>query len=304
MQYPDVGLFAPQRDIANIEDCYFYHTTELAGYGVIEGEWDLRAGVEDYLGHVDFHGKRVLELGTANGFLCFEMEKRGAQVVSYDLSEHQPWDIVPFVEKDTSLIDTWWRTHIRRLNNAWWLCHKVRQSNARMVYGSVYDVPSTIGPVDIGVFGSILLHVRDPFQAMARSAPLVRETIVVTDMMPPWDPIPTSELHKHSAEPPTAAIPSGWRGLIYRIARKLGAVPPTAPDSCKRMEFVPNYRLGDPMMTWWMLSPEVICEFLGVLGFEKCRVSYHFQKYMNEQNYRMFTVVGQRTKGMPSAVAA
>jgi hypothetical protein len=30
----------------------------------------------------------------------------------------------------------------------------------------VYDMPPAIGPVDVAVYGSILLHLRDPFRAL------------------------------------------------------------------------------------------------------------------------------------------
>ena len=43
-----------------------------------------------------------------------------------------------------------------RLNNAYWLGHRLRQSKARVVYGSVYQIPEAIGPVDVAVYGSIL----------------------------------------------------------------------------------------------------------------------------------------------------
>jgi hypothetical protein len=74
-------IFAKPLKVDDVADCYFYHTMELPSHGVINGEWDLRAGVHDYLGRVEFAGKRVLEIGPASGFLTFEMEKRGAGVV-------------------------------------------------------------------------------------------------------------------------------------------------------------------------------------------------------------------------------
>lgn len=63
---------------------------DIPGYGGVEGEWDLRKGVKEYLGNVDFKGKRVLEIGTASGFLCFYMEGQGAEVVAYDLQRNKP----------------------------------------------------------------------------------------------------------------------------------------------------------------------------------------------------------------------
>lgn len=70
----------------NPDEYYFYHTIDLPGLGEMKGEWDLRIAPDAYLGNVDLANKRVLEMGTANGFLSFHMEKKGASVVSYDLS--------------------------------------------------------------------------------------------------------------------------------------------------------------------------------------------------------------------------
>lgn len=176
-------LYAPPCYPA-FEECYFYHTMELPGYGVINGNWDLRPGVDDYLGYVDFRGKRVLEVGTANGFLCFEMEKRGADVVGYDLSDKYDWDIVPYGggQKLDETIQVRKGT-IRKLNNAWWFSHHILQSKARVVYGTVYTIPKAIGMVHIATFGSILLHLRDPFLALQRAAVITSETIIVTDLL-------------------------------------------------------------------------------------------------------------------------
>ena len=101
------AVYAEPRSVTDLEDCYFYHSMEIPGYGLVEGPWDLRGGVDDYLGGVDLRDKRVLEIGTASGFLCFTMEGRGAEVVAYDLSHEQSWDVVPYAQYDhASLLRT------------------------------------------------------------------------------------------------------------------------------------------------------------------------------------------------------
>jgi hypothetical protein len=42
--------------VVGVDECYFYHTTDLPGHGVRRGDWDLRDGVRDYLGNVSFAG--------------------------------------------------------------------------------------------------------------------------------------------------------------------------------------------------------------------------------------------------------
>ncbi len=95
----DERIFATPRKEEDLADCYFYHTMELPGRGVIEGQdWDLRGRVDEYLGNVDFAGQRVLEIGPASGFLTFEMEKRGADVISVEVTDEHGWDFVPYPE--------------------------------------------------------------------------------------------------------------------------------------------------------------------------------------------------------------
>jgi len=113
--------YATPREVVSLADCYYYHTMNLPGIGVIPGEWDLRKGVCAYLGHVSVAGKRVLEVGTADGFLAFEMERQGAEVVALDISENEDWDIVPYGGHPSNAVRLERRNHIRRTNNAWGL---------------------------------------------------------------------------------------------------------------------------------------------------------------------------------------
>lgn len=256
------------RMVTNIDECFFYHTMDIPGYGHVKGQWDLRYGIDEYLGGVDFKGKRVLEIGTASGFVCFYMESRGAEVVAYDLSEEQAWDLVPFAGYDYNQFALAHKAHIRALNNGYWLCHRVLNSRARVVYGTVYAIPKEIGMVDISTFCSVLLHVRDPFFALQNALRLTREKVIITE--PLWR--------------------GTWKGALFRwIIMKF-----------KRpyMVFLPRFDTCEPKDGWWLLNPDVIKRFIGVLGFEKTEVTYHFQKdERTGEMVRFYTVVGHRTKG-------
>jgi len=175
--------FAAARDIARVEDCYFYHTMDLPGIGRIEGDWNLLPNIKEYLGNVSFDGKRVLDVGCGSGALTFYMEQHGASVVSYDLDKTGDWDMVPYVKwEQRRAIESDRKTIIDRLNNAYWFSHKAFNSKAEVIYGSVYDMPDLIGAVDIAVYGSILLHLRDPFLALQNGLRFVRETVIVADL--------------------------------------------------------------------------------------------------------------------------
>ena len=55
-----------------LEDCYFYHKSDLPDGSTAEGPadyFDLRGNFINYIGNVDLRGKSVIDIGTASGFL-------------------------------------------------------------------------------------------------------------------------------------------------------------------------------------------------------------------------------------------
>ncbi len=279
------NVYATPRQITNLEQCFFYHTMDIPGYGHVEGEWDLRGNVREYLGNVDFKGKRVLEIGVSSGFLSFYMESQGAEVVGFDLSEHQSWDIVPYAGWDYNKQVLEYKEGMRKTNNAFWLAHKAHDSSVRMVYGTVYAIPQEIGIVDISTFCSVLLHVRDPFWALQNALRLTRETVIVTDRVSDRYRIPLPKILKKLKVLRTMAARAN---LPLKVYTKIA-------DSS--MIFLPRHWEQRPFATWWHFNPEIIKRFIGVLGFEKTQVTYHFQNWKGEK-VLLFTVVGHRTKPM------
>src|SRR2546428_13121713 len=89
-------VYAPPRTVTDLNDCYFYHTMDVPVVGRVTGEWDLRAGVREYLGSVPFAGKCFLVIGPASGFLSFFMEREGAEVSAFDLSYGRAWHVSPY----------------------------------------------------------------------------------------------------------------------------------------------------------------------------------------------------------------
>jgi len=273
MANDSVSPYAETRSVSDLEACVFYHTMDLPGVGLVKGAWDLRAGAEDYLGGVNFSGKRALDVGTASGFLSWEMERRGAEVVAYDLSEQsQSWDLVPFGGAPDPTFAAERSAGLGRLNNGWWLAHAALGSSAKVVYGSVYEMPPSIGQVQVAVFGAILLHLRDPFLALQRALFLTSEEVVITE-------------------------PAG------RAARVLGRLPRRAhlrllsdPHLPPTVGFLPDPKTGLPNETWWTLPPWTVARMLGVLGFDVTRVKFHSQTYEGRP-CPMYTLVGRRREG-------
>jgi len=264
----NTNIIAEPREGLSLDDCVFYHTVELPEYGLIEGMWDLRANVDKYLGNVSLKNKRVLEVGTASGYLCFHMESQGADVISFELAPEEVADIVPYARSNHDERATQMQPWMEQIRNAYWLSHKAVGSKAKVVYGNAYAVPETIGQVDVAVFGAILLHLRDPFRALESALRLTQETVIITE--PLWE----------------------WRNLL-RFSLMRGKYSGVAT-------FSPQAKLAQPATTWWGFSPAIIQQFISVLGFEEFKVSYHSQMFTQiKKKIPYFTVVGRRTVPLP-----
>jgi O-methyltransferase len=171
-------------------DCDFYHSAVLADGTVIPGAWDLRGTEPSYLGGIALAGQRVLELGPASGYLTFYMEAQGADVVGFDVGYDIAIDLIPRTGIDPYVARNDAARYIGAVQNAWWYLHRDLRSKAKVVYGDIYDMPGDLGSFDISVFAAILIHLRDPFRALAQAAGRTTRQIVVTELVqdPNLDP--------------------------------------------------------------------------------------------------------------------
>jgi O-methyltransferase len=177
-------IFAAPLKVEDPADCDFYHTMEVPGHGLMTGDWDLRGRVDDYLGKVAFAGQRVLEIGPASGFLTFEMEKRGANVVSVEVTAEHGWDFVPYPAKKLEEVFGLRANHMERLKNSYWFSHAAHQSQAKVHYGDVYNLPAALGQFDIALMGAVLLHCRDPLRIVEQCGKMAR-LLIITDVFHP-----------------------------------------------------------------------------------------------------------------------
>lgn len=250
---------APVRHVARVEECYFYHTMDIPGIGVVQGQWDLRSAEQSYLGGIPLAGRSVLEIGTASGHLAFWMEQQGATVTAFDLDQHQNWDLVPFAGLDQEVEHLKRKTAVELINNSWWFARERFGSSARCVYGTVYELGGVTERFDIVAMNSVLLHLRDPFLALQRAAALSHDTIVVTDVAE----------HRFFGYNP---LPGGHMGLY----------------------FLPRAEGQGPTDCWWCVPETTVVEFLRILGFPNIEVSHHKQRFMSGEDVDFYTVVGRR----------
>ncbi len=142
----------------------WYHTMELRPGIVTSGWFDLRPILEQ-LPWPDVKGKRCLDVGTYDGHLAFELERRGAsEVVATDVASHEDWDFPPAVRAGgVDLLNK----IAGKKGRGFDVAARALSSAVRKQEINVYDLsPETIGTFDVVVCGALLLHLRDPFRAL------------------------------------------------------------------------------------------------------------------------------------------
>ena len=177
-------IFHAERYVESPSSCFFYHTMDLPTFGVQDGGWDLRGRFLDYIGHVELKGKRVLDVGSASGFLSFEAERYGAsEVVSFDLDSAERQHLLPFAgspyvtdheawsRRQSEIFTTW--------QNGYWLAHRLLRSKAKAVYGDIYHPASDMGRFDVVIVGAVLEHLIDPLSALFALSRHAADTIVI-----------------------------------------------------------------------------------------------------------------------------
>jgi O-methyltransferase len=171
-----------ERSVTDLTICEFYHIICLKDGTITPGVWDLRSGVDKYLGGVDFRLKRVIEIGPASGFLSFHMEGAGAKVTCIEPPMNQTWDYVPQPVAILEKFKTTFSSHIQHIRNGFWYCHTKNQSSVALYEEDAYALPSSLGRFDIGLLGAILLHTSSPLKIIESVASLVDKTLIIVDL--------------------------------------------------------------------------------------------------------------------------
>lgn len=164
------------------ENCRFYHAFDFPDGSSVKGDWDLRGRAEDYLGKVVVTGKRVLDLGAASGFMSFEMEKMGANVVSADVASAVQYTKVPYYDEPESKL-AGAEAGLKRMKNSYWFAREKYSAQTSVYHGDLFNLPSQIGRFDIGFIGQILIHNRDPIGLIQAVAELTDDILIIAEGM-------------------------------------------------------------------------------------------------------------------------
>lgn len=225
--------YAEPEYVTDVGDLPWYHAMDLPGVGHIEGGWDLRDGIDTYLGELDYQGKRVLDVGAATGYLTFALEARGAEVVSFDLDAPQRRDLVPFADPryDLGAVEQRFARIVPTQRQHYWFAHRVLGSRARAVYGNIFELPE-VGRFDVAVLGMILPHIRDAFGALA-SVARVADTLVISQQAPR---MPGAWAH-FMPNPDTLKPDEAWWSLSEDCVTRMLAVLGFATERVLRREY-------------------------------------------------------------------
>jgi len=251
------GVFAEPRPVPDLGECWFYHSIDLPRHGEVTGEWDLRPGIDDYLGRFTYAGRRVLEIGPASGYVSMELERRGGRVVGVELAEGGLHDFVPRDDVDVAEKHRNHASMLERLKNSYWLVHSEFGLSAQVHYGDPRHLPDALGHFDVTFMGAVLLHCHDPIGLLMSCASRTGEAVIITDVRSP-DP-----------------------DALDRIGQPVCALYPSADN-----------RVID---RWWTFSPQFFVELLGAMGFRDSEVVFHEQHHVaKDMMHPMFTVVARR----------
>lgn len=167
---------------ARVEALEWYHTMDLREGVTTPGFFDHRSILPRYGFPADLTGKRVLDVGTFDGFFAFEFERRGAQVVSLDVPDASALDFPAHLAR-TGL------TRFQPRHANFDIAREALGSAVDRRFASVYDAsPDLLGRFDMVFIGSVLIHLRDPVGALMALRTVLAEggEIVICEEVRRW----------------------------------------------------------------------------------------------------------------------
>lgn len=178
-------LTAEQRADAQrqVDAVQWFHRYEILPGVLSQGPSDMAKRGHYFPIPEDLTGKRVLDIGAADGYFSFLAEARGAEVMA---------------------IDTWPR-------QGFFVAHKLRNSRVEFRQMSLYDLdPATVGMFDIVFCFGVYYHLKKPVFAMERIAQVTREYALLESEIIPSGPLDGMDLAVFHEQDQLVNDPSNW----------------------------------------------------------------------------------------------
>jgi tRNA (mo5U34)-methyltransferase len=222
---------------ATVERMSWYHTLELPGGIVTKGYYDHRPLVPHYGIPDDLAGKRVLDIGSWDGFWSFEFERRGADVTAVDLDHLTQTDLPPQIRQAVLSAGL-----ERQFGGGFEVARRALGSKVNRIVGSVYDLdPEKLGTFDLVHFADVALHLERPLDAFRRIRSVTAGQAMIIDSYEPSLDDRSRDLTEYQG---------GWVGAIWwnhslntfaqmvidagfsdvRVQRTYRLNPPSAPE--------------------------------------------------------------------------
>jgi tRNA (mo5U34)-methyltransferase len=167
------------------EHPFWYHSIDVVPGATTKGWFDLRP-IVDTLPWPNVAGKRCLDIGTFDGYLAFELERRGAaEVVAIDVEDHLLWDWPPDYRAADLPRDPGFSGPPK--GAGFRLAAELMGSKVDWRPLSIYDLdPAEIGTFDVVVCGTLLLHLRDPLRALEAVRSVTNGVFMSSEQIELW----------------------------------------------------------------------------------------------------------------------
>jgi tRNA (mo5U34)-methyltransferase len=225
----ELGLGDPSR-------FYWYHAVDLGNGLITPGIYDFRFHLDCFGFPADMRGLRVLDAGSATGFFAFEFERRGAHAVSVEVPSLDALDRFPgqTLEQSIRKIERMMggsrgysaeQLYEFLLTGPFEFCRNALGSRVERCFSSIYALSAAnLGTFDLIFLGDVLLHTRNPLEALAAIAPLCKNRLILSQVMP-GAPGDAPSMAWVGGEDPVADEICWWlpnQACLIQILKKLG----------------------------------------------------------------------------------
>lgn len=236
-----------------VSQIQWFHNYELVPGVMTNGSSPMLERAPYFQIPQDLRGKRVLDIGCADGYFTFLAESRGASVVA---------------------IDSWPR-------QGFFLAHEVLGSKAEFHHMNIYDLgPDTLGMFDIVFFFGVYYHLKNPILALERIASMTREyAIIESEIM---NLAKFQQVWNGYRQTPT---PGGRQGLWDLVRRRVraknkGLMPGSDGmrvllerlDAPGISRFYEHDELANDPTNWWVPSVSCLVQTIRAAGFPRAEL--------------------------------
>jgi tRNA (mo5U34)-methyltransferase len=176
----DAARADAQRQVDAVQ---WFHRYEIVPGLYSQGPSDMALRAHHFPIPADLTGKRVLDIGCADGYFSFLAEARGATVMA---------------------IDSWPR-------QGFFVAHRLRNSQVEFRQMSLYDLdPADVGMFDVVFCFGVYYHLKKPVFAMERIAQITREFALLESEIVPSGPLDGFDLAIFHEGDQLVNDPSNW----------------------------------------------------------------------------------------------